>query len=1738
VANAIHSTSAGDTLASVSRAYYALEGPPGDVRDVDLKKVCHAIRSATGALPGSVADADPLPAGTTLFVPTLRELNRVVFTEHVRLLADLHARGFHHARKLLRYTPAQVVAHLSPLPDDYSAQDVRRAWMLTALLNVDGMDLFSARHLYDAEGITSLQELADQSQATLDRILSTLVAPPHSRPAALATQGHGKRWRLAARIQVRNRLGALTRIKNRFFQVPVTAATASRQAAFYEALAADAGTTPDDATRAARLGRLYRFQSAVVRGHVGLRSRNWAEAIAGYRDARRQWHRLAEDTGAARVVDDVDGLNLDTCVEVARRLLVDLPGEEDAPMGAPVMAVRRGGERAPYRLRGFRYDELDTRRKKELRDGLADARVHQLPKKVRLAIRRATLAKTQVELTAANDDLARGLTAAPSTALARDFEPRDQALLQRNLGSSLVGALYSGKSGLDVFDEIGADLVVGDISTLLPHLWQTQGATGTHVEPASVILSDEARKKYPADFLKRPDVTPFTRFLVLPGESGRTSPRFVPLTGTFAEDYEREVLAPRLASTRADDLLFDDAVWTSAGAFAAVAPYVYASQIPLGLRQAYASTGQMTLAKQLGGQRVNTYTVEGAIARDIGAAAPSSTLFDPDLLACSTLWEANAADAVELDSYARILIYLADAEYRQDRRDTARSYYADVKCAIGQAYPEFSTEARVAIGGVFNTINAVNAGTFIGFPSSRNLSNLTTLNVQYTTLDGVTHQVMEDTFLVVRTPVQQSTRSQDSTTATLEQYFDWNGVTDIVSGENTTGQEIAEAAMEEESSGRPVPVGGDDVDVYVDHGDEAAPETLSKDEFYTLYLYCEAQVDAIDAGLNWYGYSDEFVPAWSFEHLYGVARDLCNRALEAEQRVFSLLQMYETAEEKEFLASQNEELAGAEVAVAEAQVFQQVAANNVALQQAEYSQQQAAAQAKKSGLVADIAVVTTSIAAAAAAAFATAASGGTAGAAAVAAAPAAVGLITGLAGTITGHTQDVKVLDQAVEVTTATLMSNVAALSVAIAQRDVTALRAEQSSAYVDFLASQTLVSDAYLYLMGLARQILEVYIHHANRMAWLAERALEHETRQTYDLIDLDYAVNDDLTDMTRAQQITADLEALRSEYVAGQTVRLQEITWTFALSQIDAIAWRDLRETGTCTFVLRQRTLDMFFPGMSQHRLKDVRMEIVGLVPPEGARGLLTNAGVSWVRVRNAQSFLSGQTASDWVTDSLATSTLHPQYDEFVMKRIGSNVVTLSLSQFDVRGDRAVLSSPQGMLKPVEHQGLDAAWTLTLHRQSNNFDFRNIVDVELTFWFLCDYDAGLEQAQENALEVEGLQGRLLGTARTAFGVHQPDAFAAFAGPPADPEALDLRYLTVDVGNLPLWEKAQKVTNLLLGCARAASQTREISLRLCCDHDPVGILVTTKDGAVYSIQGIDVSAEEPPPQPDAAFAEWVRQTFYFKRPDIDLPDLPGDPALPGPVGAAAVGDPLIPFRDPAVRWIIKAAPAQIGRGWLAEDEDGNTVSTSSGPLQGRANGVATYREGTRWTNYAFQAKVAHRNGTLRLRLRDDGTSHYALQISPADLRLFRVENGVDALLGSAIARAYPADEFLSVDVRCVGSALSVAIDGLSLFAAIDGEAASATLRQGTIAIQVVATDGAAQVLVDDVRVVRLTGKGLEAEALLSEPFTATLPLDWTFVDGEGPWSIAARGHRLLDLSSLQNVVLSVDYRYQANLGQ
>ena len=175
--------------------------------------------------------------------------------------------------------------------------------------------------------------------------------------------------------------------------------------------------------------------------------------------------------------------------------------------------------------------------------------------------------------------------------------------------------------------------------------------------------------------------------------------------------------------------------------------------------------------------------------------------------------------------------------------------------------------------------------------------------------------------------------------------------------------------------------------------------------------------------------------------------------------------------------------------------------------------------------------------------------------------------------------------------------------------------------------------------------------------------------------------------------------------------------------------------------------------------------------------------------------------------------------------------------------------------------------------------------------------------------------------------------------------------------------------------------------------------------------------------------------------------------------------------------------------------------------------------------------KVAHGGSTLRLRFRDNGADHYALQIAPASLKVLRVAAGVETQVGDTRSDSYPADEFLLVDIRIVGTSIAIAVDGLTVLDLTDRGADAP--GSGSIALEVVT--GAATAQFDDVKVVRLTGRGDEAETLLSQPFTAALPGDWVF-DGATPWSIDSRGHRRLDLSTLVNVVLSIDYTHQMKL--
>ena len=116
----------------------------------------------------------------------------------------------------------------------------------------------------------------------------------------------------------------------------------------------------------------------------------------------------------------------------------------------------------------------------------------------------------------------------------------------------------------------------------------------------------------------------------------------------------------------------------------------------------------------------------------VSTANPATLAFDPDLLACTTNWEPVSGSHNDLYNYAIAWIALADPGVPSGNdRATARSHYADVQCAIEHVYPDFGTEARLGLTGVYNTIRTVNTDALELAPVTRNLAGLSTLNVQY-----------------------------------------------------------------------------------------------------------------------------------------------------------------------------------------------------------------------------------------------------------------------------------------------------------------------------------------------------------------------------------------------------------------------------------------------------------------------------------------------------------------------------------------------------------------------------------------------------------------------------------------------------------------------------------------------------------------------------------------------------------------------------------------------------------------------------------------------------------------------------------------------------------------------------------------------------------------------------------------------------------------------------------------------
>lgn len=228
-------------------------------------------------------------------------------------------------------------------------------------------------------------------------------------------------------------------------------------------------------------------------------------------------------------------------------------------------------------------------------------------------------------------------------------------------------------------------------------------------------------------------------------------------------------------------------------------------------------------------------------------------------------------------------------------------------------------------------------------------------------------------------------------------------------------------------------------------------------------------------------------------------------------------------------------------------------------------------------------------------------------------------------------------------------------------------------------------------------QQQAQRYLYWATRIARLMERAYEFDFDATVDRIRLDYSAGA-AAGMLGSDQLLADIDYFTYDRITRTTHKMLRASQSVSLAEQFPFAFATgFRRTGEIQFNTLLSDLERGYPGSYNHRVQAVEVTLVGLVPPGGLRGTLTNSGVSQYRA------LTGDTK--WRLQ---------------------DIDTMLLSAY-TRNDAMMFRPRPELLSVFEGVGMASGWTLRFPPEINDVDFRFIVDVQVTFHYEAQFDRAL---------------------------------------------------------------------------------------------------------------------------------------------------------------------------------------------------------------------------------------------------------------------------------------------------------------------------------------------------------------------------------------------------------------------------
>ena len=246
------------------------------------------------------------------------------------------------------------------------------------------------------------------------------------------------------------------------------------------------------------------------------------------------------------------------------------------------------------------------------------------------------------------------------------------------------------------------------------------------------------------------------------------------------------------------------------------------------------------------------------------------------------------------------------------------------------------------------------------------------------------------------------------------------------------------------------------------------------------------------------------------------------------------------------------------------------------------------------------------------------------------------------------------------------------------------------------------------------AKRISQKYLDMATEVAFLMERAYNAETERGLSVIRYDYS-HSTTEQLMGADYLQLDLDYFMFDYVTTTKTKKAPVKRIVSLADSFPMAYLELKSTGTCSFQTELSLFDRQNPGMYLCKLRNVEALFIG-ISADGISGSLRNVGISRFRDSAGNIF----------------TRLYP-------------ADVMPISRYDLRQDALAFRVNPNDLRLFENNGIDTLWQLNLPLDSNDFNYEEILDVQLVLYYDGLFDPALETQVLAALPKNGTGTRVL---------------------------------------------------------------------------------------------------------------------------------------------------------------------------------------------------------------------------------------------------------------------------------------------------------------------------------------------------------------------------------------------------------